>query len=389
MRTRSKLFTTVGVALAALGTGGGVLASNVGAKPKPAQVAVVANHLNNPRGLAFMHGKLYVAEAGKAGTDCPPGAQGPTGRQLCFGRSSAVAVISHGKASPILSNLISEAETPPPGIAAEGVEAVAPGKAGLLIAYGDSVDGVFAREIPAGKHLSKADSAAARHEFGRVAVVSGGHQKTLADVGDADFTWSAVHQNLVPDQFPDSNPNALLQVGNTIYVINAAANTLDSVDKRGHVKQLAFFPNSGVSDAVPTCIARGPDGKLYVGQLAPGAPHNGGKVYRYDIRTHKLSVWKTGFNVVDGCGFDKAGNFYAVEFQTHGFNPGPTGDPHGAIIRVTPTGKRTTLGYGKLFYPQGFAADSKGNIYVSNWSILTAKPSGPHQPTGQVVRVTP
>jgi hypothetical protein len=383
MRTRSKLWRTLAVALAALGAASGILASNVGAKAKPAQVTVVAKHLNNPRGLAFANGKLYVAEAGKAGTDCPPGAKGPTGRQLCFGRTSAVAVITHGKANPVLSDLISEAETPPPGIAAEGVEAVAPGKSGLLIAYGDSVDGLLAREIPAGEHLTKADGAAARHELGMLASVSGGHQKTLADVGDADFSWSAVHQNLVPDQFPDSNPNALLQVGKTIYVINAASNTLDSVDTHGHVKQLAFFPNPAVSDAVPTCIARGPGGNLYMGQLAPGAPHNGGKIYRYDVSTHKLAVWKSGFNVVDGCGFDKAGNFYAVVFQTHAFNPG--GNPAGAVIKVAPNGTRTTLGQGKLDFPQGFATDSAGNIYVSNWSILT----GTGTPSGEVVKITP
>lgn len=386
MRKSSKLWRMLAVALAALGAGSGILASNVGAKAKPVQVTVVAQHLNNPRGLAFANGKLYVAEAGKAGKDCPPGAQGPTGRQLCFGRTAAVAVIAHGKANPVLGNLISEAETPPLGIAAEGVEAVAPGKSGLLIAYGDSVDGLFAREIPSGEHLTKADSAAARHELGMVASVSGGHQSTLADDGDADFSWSSVHQNLVPDQFPDSNPNALLQVGKTIYVINAASNTLDSVDTHGHVKQLAFFPKPAKSDAVPTCIARGPDGNLYVGQLAPGAPHNGGKVYRYDVSTHKLAVWKSGFNVVDGCGFDKAGNFYAVEFQANGFNPGPTGDPHGDVIKIAPGGSRTTLGYGKLFYPQGFATDTKGNIYVSNWSIFTGGPSQAH--TGEVVRIT-
>ena len=73
-----------------------------------------------------------------------------------------------------------------------------------------------------------------------------------------------------------------------------------------------------------------------------------------------MTVWKTGFTVVDGCGFDKWGNFYAVEFQAHGFNPGPTGNPAGDVIKIAPNGTRTVLGEGKLFYPQGFATDEAG-----------------------------
>lgn len=381
MSMRRKPVVTLASTLALLGAAGAIFAPGIGATGKAPKVKVVAKGLNNPRGLAFANGQLYVAEAGTAGTDCPAGLKGPTGRQLCFGLTSDLAKIVKGKAQPVLSHLISQAETPPPGIAAEGVEAVTPTKGGLLVVYGTSVVGLLT--APGGKGLNKADSAAARKELGKLALVSGGHQKILADVGDADFSWSAVHQNLVPSQFPDANPNALVQVGRTTYVIDAASNTLDSVDTHGNVKQLAFFPNAAHSDAVPTCVALGPDGKLYMGQLAPGAPLNGANIYRYDIATHKLTVWKTGFNVVDGCGFDKSGNFYAVEFQTHAFNPG--GNPAGAVIKVAPNGTRTTLGQGKLDFPQGFATDSAGNIYVSNWSILT----GTGTPSGEVVKITP
>jgi hypothetical protein len=57
---------------------GGVLVADVGAAVTP-KVSVVASGLNNPRGVAFAHGRLYVAEAGKGGTDCPAGAKGPEG----------------------------------------------------------------------------------------------------------------------------------------------------------------------------------------------------------------------------------------------------------------------------------------------------------------------
>ena len=218
--------------------------------------------------------------------------------------------------------------------------------------------------------------------------VIGSSERNLADVGDSDLAWSGVHQDLVPDQFPDANPNALLQLGRLTYVIDAGTNVLSSVDSRGVVRQLAFFPNPPRRDAVPTCVAKGPDNALYVGQLAPGAAPDQGKVYRYSLSTGRLTVWKSGFNVVDGCGFDHAGNFYAVEFQAHGFNPSPTGNPAGDIVKISPNGTRSVIGAGSLFFPQGFAVDPQGNIYVSNWSILTGTPSRPGGPTGEVVKIS-
>jgi hypothetical protein len=218
--------------------------------------------------------------------------------------------------------------------------------------------------------------------------VSGTGDRNLADVGDSDLAWSGVHQSLVPSDFPDANPNALLQLGRVTYVVDAGSNVLSSVDARGDVKQLVFFPNLGSGDGVPTCVAKGRDNALYVGELAPHAALNQGKVYRYSLSTGRLSVWQSGFNVVDGCGFDHDGNFYAVEFQAHGFNPGPTGNPAGDIVKISRHGKRSVIGAGSLFFPQGFAVDPKGNIYVSNWSIMTGTPSQPGGPTGEVVRIS-
>lgn len=366
-------------------SGGGAFVSEVSAAVTP-RVSVVVSGLDNPRGVTFADGHLYVAEAGTGGSDCPAGALGPEGGPLCVGRTGAVAVVSDGAAHPVLTGLFSMSDIPG-GLAAEGVAGVIGTERGLSVIYGESVVGLLT-SLPHGASLTPDDSAAARNQNGMLASVVGGRQTVLADVGDSDFSWAAVHQNLVPGQFPDANPNALAQVGGTTYVVDAGSNTLDSVDNQSNVRQLAFFPNPPSSDAVPTCVAPDHHGNLYVGQLAPGAPPNGGVIYRYNIAEHRLSVWKTGFNVVDGCGFDHAGNFYAVEFQAHGFNPGPTGNPAGDVIELAKDGKRTVLGAGQLFYPQGFATDRHGNIYVSNWSILTGTPAKPGAPTGQVVRLS-
>jgi len=383
MGMRRLLLLVVSAVTVGIGVPASVVSAAVGSR-----VSVVVSGLNNPRGIAFAHGHLYVTEAGTGGTDCPAGVKGPAGFPLCVGRTGLVAKISNRVARPVLTGLLSESEFPG-GAAAEGIASVTGTTHGLRLLYGESVVGLLS-SLPSGVKLAPADNAAARHQLGMLTSFVGRHQKRLADVGDSDFSWAAVHQSLVPDQFPDANPNALAVVGRATYVIDAGSNSLEAVDMRGHVQQLAFVPNSGSTDGVPTCLAPDSGGRnLYIGQLAPGAPLNGGKIYRYNIASHRLSVWKTGFNVVDGCGFDQAGNFYAVEFQAHGFNPSPAGNPAGDIIKIAKGGKRTVLGTGQLFYPQGFATDGLGNIYVSNWSILTGTPRGPGAPTGQVVRLAP
>ena len=106
---------TLASTLALVGAAGAIFGPGIGATGKAPKVTVVAKGLDNPRGLAFANGRLYVAEAGTAGSDCPAGLKGPTGRQLCFGRTSDLAKIVKGKARPVLRNLISQEEKPPPG----------------------------------------------------------------------------------------------------------------------------------------------------------------------------------------------------------------------------------------------------------------------------------
>jgi hypothetical protein len=384
MRSRTRVLAAA--AAGTLAVVGPLQASAVATPAAAPTLTVIANGLDNPRGITWAHNHLYVTQAGHGGTDCPAGAMGPEGGPLCVGKTGSLGILKAGVVQPVLSNLFSMTDLPG-GVASLGIGAVTATTNGVRAVYNESVVG-FLDSLPNRNALTAEDSAAARGELGKLITVSNAHSKVVADVGDWDYVWTAIHQDLVPDQFPDANANALTVLGNTTYVVDAGANTLSAVDQRGGVSQVAFFPNPPTSDAVPTCVAIGPDHNLYVGQLAPGAPHNAGNIFKYNVKTHQLSVWKTGFNVVDGCGFDMHGNFYAVEFQANGFNPGPTGNPAGDIIKIAPNGTRTVIGAGKLFFPQGFATDHAGNIYVDNWSILTSAPATPTTPTGQIIKIS-
>lgn len=336
-------------------------------------VTVVADHLDNPRGLAFdPHGDLYVAEAGHGGPVCL--GAGPEGPQ-CAGLTGAISRISPtGQVTTVADHLISVAS--PEGMAAEGMVSVS--------TQGQSLFGQFALHssiVPPGAP-DIPEVRAARAELGRtVAVARDGSWSALAATGDQDYQWTADHQYLQPDQFPDANPNALVTVGRNQYVADAGANLIAKVDNRGHVSTLVYLdvPAGSVTDAVPTCVAHAPDGSLYVGELLGGSYAPGhARVWR--IAGGHASVRWSGFTGIQGCGFDDAGNFYVTEFQAHGmFGPDPSGD----VVRITPAGHRTTLGAGALFFPSGFAYHH-GAVYVSNWSIMPAEGGGP---SGQVVRI--
>ena len=345
------------------------------AHPRIGTVKVVASGLDNPRGLAFVGGHLYVAEAGHGGSLCIPG--GPGEGEMCAGLTSGVSVVSHGKHHRVLDHMISLADKD--GTAAEGVVAVA-GHHGRLFAQ----IGANSRALPPNAP-SGAVVAAAKRELGRtIAVGRHGSWWPLASTGNADYDWTAAHKYLQPDQFPDANPNGLVGRGRYVYVADAGANLLARVGRHGHVTTLAYFPvpKGSPTDAVPTCVANAPDGSLYVGELLGGnfTPGHARVWQVWPNGKHKVK-W-TGFTTIQGCGFDHRGNFYVTEFQTHGLG---AKDPHGAVVQIRPNGHRTTFGADALFTPSGFAY-AHGKVYVSNWSIQPATSSS--GPTGQVVSIT-
>jgi sugar lactone lactonase YvrE len=208
--------------------------------------------------------------------------------------------------------------------------------------------------------------------------------QVVADVGHEDYLWTAARPELVPGQFPDANPYGVLALPDSIWVVDAGANTIDRVKPNGKVRVVAFIPNPPASDAVPTCIDIGPDGALYVGELTGGGNAPGAStVWRYSPREHQLTQWATGLTAVTGCGFGPDGKFYATEFSTAGLDNAAPGT--GAVVRVRPYSTSPETVVSGLDFPGGFAPGWDRSIYVSNWSISPA--SGAQQPSGEVLRI--
>ena len=368
---RSSVVRSVALA-AALGL---VLTAAASASAAAPKVTTVVSGLDNPRDLAFgPRGGLYVAEAGHGGPDCVAG--GEMGTQ-CAGFTSGISRVNvtAGTSHRVVSGLASVAD--PTGSFATGVDGISFLGSRLFGIETESRDAV----PPAG--LPPATAAMLKMQLGRLIEVKGGKFTVIADVGHADFVWSAAHQNLVPGQFPDANPYGVLALDDGIWVVDAGSNTIDRVGPNGGVTVRRFFPNPPVSDAVPTCIDQGPDGALYIGELTGGGNAPGASVvWRFTPDGNQLTKWATGLTAVTGCGFAPDGTFYATEFSTLGLDNAAPGT--GAVVRVAPHSTSPTTVVSGLNFPGGFAA-SRRSLYVSNWSISPA--TGAAMPSGQVVRI--
>ena len=382
MRHRTQgLICLLGAAAVALGL---LVPTSAGATPQPG-FTTVASGFDNPRGLAFgENGRIYVAEAGAGGSTCATG--GPEGT-TCLGLTSGVSVINaNGTHHKVVSGLASASGEG--GFFATGADGLSRSREGKLFTVMTSCPQQI-DELAAGGAFDPSDVRKARHQAGRIIKVGhNGNYDLGAAVGRFDWNWSIRHSDLVPGQFPDCNPYGILAGSRVTWVVDAATNTLDRVTPDGDIEIVAFFPNPPASDAVPTCVDRGPDGALYVGELTGGGNGPGAsRVWRVDTsKQHPTpTVWATGLTAVTGCGF-VGGTFYATEFSTLGLDAAAPGT--GAVVRVEPHSTAPVTVTDGLSFPNGFLG-SGASIYVSNWSVSPAviPPGAPPFEPGEVVRI--
>jgi hypothetical protein len=379
----------MGVGLVAIGVLSATPAG-VGA-PSEAKLQVVATDLNNPRKLFVRaDGVPYVVEAGVGGNHKCFGT-GPDA--ICVGRSGSVTQLAGGTRRRVITGLPSWATAA--AQRAQGAAAVAVEGDTYYVLFGDAFvtrrggnalgrDGRFAGKL--------------------VAMRRGGSSpRVVADLA----AYEAAHN---PDKGAgpgptlgnpptDSNPYALVRYRGGFAIVDAAANDVLRVTPRGTISVLAVLPTRRLrlSDAVarrmgappsvtsldiqavPSSIAIGPDGALYVGELT-GRPFQPGtaRIWRI-VPGATPTVYADGFTNITDIAF--AGrNLLVLEGAQRGFWHTPW---TGALIRLAPDRTRTVIARTGLVAPTGLAVGSR-DVFISNFGLYPGSGPAPH---GQVVRI--
>ncbi|MBZ0302774.1 MAG: ScyD/ScyE family protein [Anaerolineae bacterium] len=288
---------------------------------------VVVDGLTNPRGMAFDNeGNLYVVEAGNGGDFDAPGGRAP----IPVGATGQVTRVSPaGDSAVVILGLASQSRGQSRGASAIWVD-----DQSIWLALGESPTLMpFSMGLV---ELSR-DTMRIRHFVDLYSLEA-------AENPDEDIVASNPTDFAVADD-------------GTIYIIDASCNCMFSWTQADGLKIAQTWPIGDISP-VPTGIAIGPDGDLYIGFLTGFPfPEGGASIERWSGGA--LAKTYTGLTMVTDVLVTDDGTIYAVEFGVlgdEGFGPGQ-------VVRVTDSGQETVLG--DLPTPYGLAQDADGNLYVS------------------------
>jgi DNA-binding beta-propeller fold protein YncE len=357
--------------VARLAAGAAVVAASLAAVPAApaATVETVARGLDNPRSVSVgPDGAVYVANAGRAGRRC----QGKGENRQCLGTTGRIVRFADGRLRTIARGIASAGA--PGGLFTTGVHgvSVSPDGQDVYAVTGSGPPG-FIRSAPP----------LIRRQAGRLFEVEG---NLLASIVRLDrFEWENNHDKARRDR--NSNPYAVLALADRQIVVDAGANAVYEVRGR-QISLLAVIPKNGRAQAVPSSVTLGPDGNLYVGELAEAAGPGKARVWRIPAAGGTPVVHATGFTAITGVAFAPDGSLFVTEFARNFRRE----DVRGRVVRVAPDGSRTNLGGRTLMAPTGAAVDSAGAVYVSNFSVLprrTPRRSPFRGAGGTLVKLTP
>lgn len=375
------------------------------------KVRVVASGLNSPKHLTFGPGGLYVAQSGTGGPvgpDCV-NAIGVTGAPttFCEGPTGSISLLTHRGPRTVLSGLPSVTEEDnqetlgPSAVTFAGGRFFGPRLAVLFQDVLVNADG--STSVPGG----------APDAFGKLMLATRSQFSPSWPVL-ADLAAFASANPQSPDTLGgipgsettfDSDPFYVVPYRGGYAIADAAANAVLWLSPHGHLSMLARLPTTPETvpagalgpgspaldvdaQAVPTSIAVGRDGALYVGTLR-GVPSLPGTADVFRVVPGRAPVAVvTGLTTVTDVAFDHEGRLLVLEYNTGGLLA-PETTP-GALLRVTfhrdGAPGVETLPVSGLFAPTGLAVGGRHHdaVYISNHGTSP----GTATPSGEVLKVT-
>ncbi|MEO8647651.1 MAG: ScyD/ScyE family protein [Acidobacteriota bacterium] len=326
-------------------------------------VTTVATNLHNPRGLNFSpNGALYVAEAGADGTPTANCGVMGDGAVRCSATTSSLAKIdvATGNVTRVVTGI-------PSLIAPNGI---ATGAAGIHdVSFHGNGNTYMTIGLGGDPNNRGPYFHAAGANYGRLARTNPSGKFKLEE----DLAGYEAANN--PDGVvPDSNPYGVLALPGRVVIADAGGNDLIQVSSKGEISTLAVFspiprpfPGPPFVQAVPTSIAQGPDGDLYVGVLT-GGPFTVGlaSVYRVPAAGGTPIVAYSGFTNIIDIAFGRDGSLYVLEIAKNAI---PNFGAGGRLVRIAPDGTQTDILNGPpLIAPGGIAEGRDGSLYVTNMS---------------------
>lgn len=340
-----------------------LLALGAAAEAAPTYKAkTLATGLESPRGVAIApNGNLVLSEAGRGGNgSCLTSG---SNNLVCYGTSGALGLFNFS------TNTYSRALTGLPSLAKQtSLYDDATGLNKLTFNGSGQLMGVFGNE---GGTRTFPDPGQWQL-FGQTVSINlaGSTVTPLANITAFEVSNNP-HTTAI-----DSNPWDLVVRGSDTYVTDAAGNSLVKANSTNQVSLVHVFPNKDVSppnnappglptvysaQTVPTGLAIGSDGFLYIAQLSgfPFAPGSA-DVFRYDFDNNQVTTFSSGFsNLVDiAAGPDNS--LYLLQYRND-FWASATG----SILRLGLDGSVETL-FSGLTNPTALAVAPDGTIYVTN-----------------------
>ena len=337
--------------------------------PPSANVTLFAEGLDNPRGLEFgPDGLLYVAEGGPGGTRSTEGeceqVVPPIGPYTGGDTARISALDADGQRTTVAEGLPSTQLSPALGSLVAGVADLAFVDDALyyLLAAGGCSHGN--PDVPNGVFRVNEDGAT----------------ELVADLSAFVKANPTAVQN--PGDFePDESAYGLELFNDELYVTESNHGALDAVDPAtGEVHRVIDMTETE-GHLVPTAMAVGPDGNLYVSNLTT-FPITAGAAQVFTVTPDgELGVHAKGVTAVLGLAFDDEGRLYVLETSGPGAGmEAPIVPGTGRVVRLTGDGELEVVATG-LVFPTGMAFGPDGTLYVSNYGF--GFPPG----AGQVVAI--